>query len=433
MASLEEATVLAAERVESAKAASTSFAGVSASARSARVAALVREAVALLDAASAASGADEHSSVVRGAALCVRGVALDLLPTQSSAAVDALTKAVKLNPSNASAWEALGRANWRRGDLAAAAQALATAASVSGPTQSASLHAARAGVCRAATQSCAPSERAALAEEAVAHAKAGAAAEPASGAAWYALALAHLSSAFSTSSATHDALQPAARAFAVASRCGSEDGNPDFLYNHAVLLKSLHDYAAAVRAFAAAGQLDGSLPWREQVSRVCADVSRIHEAVASKARLKPKRLASAAAAAAAASAAGALPAGWCFSRASCLRDDPNDRVAVCVTLLAAATRPGAVPPVWVAVDAGGEAVAVAMHALSEGALKEGDTPTLLAPRRVRVTLDARSEEGGAGACDFTLLRVDGAAGLLVGGAHPTAHAAPPKLTTRLAA
>lgn len=50
--------------------------------------------------------------------LYLRGKCLDYLPEYSKNAEDCLSKAIKLMPSNAAAWDALGHVYWKKNSLA---------------------------------------------------------------------------------------------------------------------------------------------------------------------------------------------------------------------------------------------------------------------------------------------------------------------------
>jgi tetratricopeptide (TPR) repeat protein len=52
--------------------------------------------------------------------MCIKGILLDVAPEYSREAENALTKAVKLNPSLVEAWNTLGHCYWKKGDLPAA-------------------------------------------------------------------------------------------------------------------------------------------------------------------------------------------------------------------------------------------------------------------------------------------------------------------------
>jgi hypothetical protein len=256
----------------------------------------------------------------------------------------------------------------------------------------------------------------------VAHAKAALALDVGDGASWYNLAMAQLAHAFAAGGGAADALAPVLKAFAQAERCGEGARNPDLHFNRGVSLRYLEDFQGAADSFAAAGRMDDSLPWRQQLSELVEEVSRAHDLVAAHGRQKPKRVAAAAAAA----AATPPPPGMAAATLATLAPGANAGVALSCRLLATASSPGAVPVVHVAVDAAGECFALSLFGLREGALREGVATLLLAPHLAQAQLQAPDDRLLA----FPLLRVHGAAGVLSGGAHPTAHAEPPQLTAR---
>jgi tetratricopeptide (TPR) repeat protein len=326
---------------------------------------------------------------------------------------------VKLNPSLVSAWNALGFVFWRRSQLTHARAAFAAAQSRS-PNAASLRH--LSGVTRGLAQAAgAPAERQALAAESVAHAKAALQCDVADGASWYNLAMAQLAHAFAAGGGAAEALAAVLKAFAQAERCGEAARNPDLHFNRGVTLRYLEELQGAADCFARAGQLDDSLPWRQQLRALLEDAARTHDLVAAQGRQKPKRVAAAAAAAA---AAPPLP-GLAPATLATLAAGANAGAALACRVLATASLRGAVPVVHIAVDAAGECFALSLYGLREGALREGVPIAVLAPRLAHARLAAPDR-----ALAFPLVRVDGAGGVLCGGSHPVAHAEPPRLSAR---
>jgi tetratricopeptide (TPR) repeat protein len=340
------------------------------------------------------------------------------------------------------AWNALGLVFWRRGQLLDARAAFgaanarsANAASLrhlSGVTRALAqgalseshdaAHMARlmllarpSAACKTAT------DRLTLSAESVAHAKAALALALADGSSWYCLAMAHLAHAFVAGGGAAEAMTPVLKAFAQAERCGEAARNPDFHFNRGVALRYLEDFQGAADSFTAAGQLDDTLPWRQQLDSLVDDVSRAHDLVEARGRQKPKRVAAAAAAA----AATAPPVGFTSATLSALVAGTNADKALACRLLATASAQGAVPVVHVAVDAAGDCFALSLFGLREGAAREGVSVVVVAPH-----LSSAQLRAGCRSLGYPLVRVHGAAGLLSGGAHPNAHAELPVLSAR---
>jgi tetratricopeptide (TPR) repeat protein len=185
------------------------------------------------------------------------GRALDVASAYSPAAEEALSRAVRLDPTSAEAWSALGHCAWKKGDLAAAA-AHYGASVKRRPTPEAlrSLsQLARASLARGAPLEVA---RAAHADS-VAHAKAAVELALEDGPSWAVLGLAHLSTANAVSRDEED-YRRAARAFTRAASLEAEGArDPTLHVNRAAALSFLEDYAGALAAYALAGQLDPSL------------------------------------------------------------------------------------------------------------------------------------------------------------------------------
>jgi hypothetical protein len=262
-------------------------------------------------------------------------------------------------------------------------------------------------------------DRLTLSAESVAHAKAALAMALTDGSSWYCLAMAHLAHAFVAGGGAAQAMAPVLKAFAQAERCGEAARNPDFHFNRGVALRYLEDFQGAADSFTAAGQLDDTLPWRQQLDSLLEDVGRVHDMVEARGRQKPKRVAAAAAAA----ASTAPSPGFVSATLSALVVGANADKALACRLLATASAQGAVPVVHVAVDAAGDCFALSLFGLREGAAREGMSVVIVAPHLRTAVLRA-----GERSLAYPLVRVHGAAGLLSGGAHPNAHAEPPTLT-----
>jgi tetratricopeptide (TPR) repeat protein len=261
----------------------------------------------------------------------------------------------------------------------------------------------------------------ALSTESIGHAKSALALDVTDGAAWYNLAMAQLAHAFIAGGGAADALAAVLKAFAQAERCGEAARNPDLHFNRGVTLRYLEDFQGAADSFAAAGRMDEALPWRAQRDSMLEDVTRLHELVASHGRQKQKRIAAAAAAA----AATPPPAGLLPAALSALAAGANPGAALSCRIVATASPPGGVPLVHIAVDASGDCFALSAYGLREGALREGVAVMIIAPHLARPCMQASDR-----ALAFPLVRVEGARGVLCGGAHPLAHAEPPRLSAR---
>jgi hypothetical protein len=264
-------------------------------------------------------------------------------------------------------------------------------------------------------------ERVALSTESIAHAKSALALDVRDGAAWYNMAMAQLAHAFIAGGGAADALTCVLKAFAQAERCGEAARNPDLHFNRGVALRYLEDFQGAAASFAAAGRMDDTLPWRAQLDSMLDDVVRVHDLVATHGRQKQKRVAAAAAAA----AATLPPAGLSPAALSALSVGANPGSALSCRVVATASAPGAVPLVHIAVDAAGDCFALSAYGLREGALREGMAVTVTAPHLARPCLQAPGR-----VLAFPLVRIEGARGVLCNGAHPSAHAEPPRLSAR---
>jgi tetratricopeptide (TPR) repeat protein len=206
---------------------------------------------------AAARALQPSTAAARAETALLLGRALDVEPTYSAAAEEALSRAVRLDPASAEAWSALGHCVWKKGDLAAAA-AHYSASVKRRPTPEALRCLSQ--LSRAALPGGAPLEAARAAHaESVAHAKAALALALDDGPSWMALGLAYLTTANAVSHDEED-YRRAAQAFAKAAGFEVEGARDPALHaSRATALALLEDYEGALAAHALAGQLDPSL------------------------------------------------------------------------------------------------------------------------------------------------------------------------------
>ena len=206
---------------------------------------------------SAARSLAPSSAGARAEVALLLGRALDVAPAYSPAAEEALSRAVRLDPSSAEAWSALGHCAWKKGDLASAA-AHYGASVKKRPTPEALRCLSQ--LARALLPGGAPLEavRAAHAES-IAHAKAALALALDDGPSWAVLGVAHLKTATAVSHEEED-YRRAAQAFARAAGLEAEGArDPTLHLNRAAAQAFLEDYEGALASYALAGQLDHSL------------------------------------------------------------------------------------------------------------------------------------------------------------------------------
>ena len=223
-----------------------------------------------------------------------QGRALDALEAFSPLAEEKLSRAVKLNPNNSAAWDALAHCFWKKRDLAAAKACYEDSLRRS-PRNVVAL--------RALSQLARQTPRAlpSALQESVDRAKAAVAADLADSASWAILGNAHLSHYFAgrrdalelqratSAFARAAALEAAADGSAVApSLLASGSGgaaplcrrNPDLHYNRAQALSYQEDYPQALAAYRLAESIDPCLPCQPAIAALLSSVGRIAAAVA---------------------------------------------------------------------------------------------------------------------------------------------------------
>jgi tetratricopeptide (TPR) repeat protein len=251
----------------------------------------------------------------------LQGRALDAATSEySSAAEDALSRAVRLNPASAEAWAALGHCQWKKNDLASAVESFScslkrrpTALALRSLSQLARLALSSSGA------SAEPADRAAAQLESIERAKAAVALSMTDAASWATLGLAHMFRAMDGTRDTEDlrkakaAFSKAAQVEQAAGAAGSAEGgaagaagaasssagagagaasssaaaassrrNPDLHYNRGVVLSALEEYEEASACFMLAAEIDPSMKEASLVRRAacCAALCPLQQLLA---------------------------------------------------------------------------------------------------------------------------------------------------------
>ena len=258
-------------------------------------AALVARRVSSLVAAAAAC--DASSAEARARSAFVRGRALDAGDAYDPEAEAALSRAVKLAPDDVAAWNALGHAFWKKGDVAGAGDCYEAARARAGDAVSA----------RALSQLARAGPRPAdgAFDRSLALARDALRCDLGDGESWYVLGNAHVARFFSRGAGGRDPrdLRFAAKAYAsaeakyAAAWADPPDvggirgtfGNPDLFFNRGHLRRYVEDYAGACADFSKARDLDGALPAQDALDDTQRWVRRVEDLVRRKGALKPKR------------------------------------------------------------------------------------------------------------------------------------------------
>lgn len=245
------------------------------------------------------------------------GRALDALPAYSPEAEDLLSKAVKLDPTNVDALNALGHCFWKKGDHASAMSCY----------NDSNKRKSTAVALRALSQLVRQASRTpdALADS-VARAKAALALDMKDAASWSVLGAAYLIHYLAGSRDGEDllrarkaydkaaALEGAAAAADVAasSATGSSSDkvpvrDPDLHYNRAVVLGYLEEFAESLASYATASSIDPTLK-NDGLEKTCRFVHRMVDMIGKKGLVKTKRVKELAAAVDGSPAAGSSEA-----------------------------------------------------------------------------------------------------------------------------
>ncbi|GFQ06885.1 tetratricopeptide repeat protein 5 [Phtheirospermum japonicum] len=173
----------------------------------------------------------------------LRGKVLDVLPEYKKEAEDHLSKAVKLNPSLASAWLSLDSENQEK-----------------------------------------------FVDDSIKHAKEAIALDVKDGNSWYNLGNACLTSFFVTGAWDHGKLMQSLKAYQHAEKDERMKSNPDLYYNCAIVNKYLENYERALSGFEAAALRDPGLNAVEEVEKIVRLLEKIESLL--RGQTKFKRLAS---------------------------------------------------------------------------------------------------------------------------------------------
>lgn len=251
---------------------------------------MVRDAVdavaAGVDAIEATAGAAEHSGRLRARLAFLRGRALDALDGYTAAAEEALSRAVKLEPDDVAAWNALAHCFWKKGDLAAARSCYESALSKRKTKETLRQ------LSMVTRQMLTARDREGSVTkviESVGHAKAAVALDLSDAESWYVLGNGYVSLFFRVTRSLAD-LDRATAAYAKAEACDGADANPDLFFNRGNLRRYQERYAEAAADYARAHELDPSLPATENLRDMAHWRARVGELVLRQGRLKPKRL-----------------------------------------------------------------------------------------------------------------------------------------------
>jgi tetratricopeptide (TPR) repeat protein len=331
----------------------------------------VAEVLAALEAAGEGATGKEKAKLAY-----IKGRALDAYSVYSAEAEACLSRAVKLNPGDIEAWNALGHCFWKKKDLAGARNCFLEALTKGSNVKSLRQLSMLLRQLPAANEARATEHL----RESLARAKTAVALCVTDPESWYNLGNAHVAHFFSVTHSMSD-LDKALQAYARAEANGGE-ANPDLYFNRAKVYQYQQDYSAAARCYRAAAELDPQLPAADAARDLERAAVRSAELVARKGQLKPKRLAQhAAQLAASSSSLPRLPAGLEYKPLSELSEGANAGAAL--VLKAIMPGGGNSPPEQVlAIDAAGACIMLSLYQVGRAACEKlgpKDTLVVTAP------------------------------------------------------
>ncbi|XP_065828277.1 tetratricopeptide repeat protein 5-like [Oscarella lobularis] len=216
----------------------------------------------------------------------LRGHSLNVTPSHDPKAEEWLSRAVKLDPTLASAWNSLGECFWKAGNVASARHCF------NGVLSHEKDKVALRNLSMVLRQLSEGEERSKNILLSVERAKEAIALDVTDGMSWYVLGNAYLS-LFFAGGQPDSMLKQCMAAYARAEKDPVVANNADLHFNRAVVLKHEEQYNAAFEGFAKAHSLDPS--WTEPgaaTEKLLSYLKRIDEIMKTKSKLKAKRLAS---------------------------------------------------------------------------------------------------------------------------------------------
>lgn len=195
----------------------------------------------------------------------IEGSVESMTSNDSASAERMLSKALKLDPTNVKAWNALGTVFWKKGDLIQAKRCFESGNTrkqnkVSQREISMLMRDSRMVKSQGkGTSSELAKRRRDNILESIKLAKKAVSLDVKDGRSWYYVGNAYLSQFFDVTKSIED-LERALRAYKASEKCGEGKRNPDLHYNRANVLKFMERYEAAAESYKHASEIDKTLP-----------------------------------------------------------------------------------------------------------------------------------------------------------------------------
>eukprot|EP00741_Cyanophora_paradoxa_P013058 tig00020675_g12611.t1 len=352
---------------------------------------------------------DDASAKDKARYLYLKGKAHEAFETYNKDAEDALSKAVKLDPSLTDAWNCLGHCYMKKKDYVSARNCFQGAmAQVSNKVSLRLLSMLLRTMGRGS-----PEERANV-RESIQKAREAIKLDPGDSLSWQNLGNSHLRNFFVNSHEAEE-LQKALKAYQQAATLPGGAENADLHYNRSQAYRYVENWEAAVASLERAHELDPALGADKEVEAIFDTVTKTAEAVKNRGYLKERKLRTLMDQINKAGP-GTLPGGVSRAHLTELEPGANSGKAVLVKVLACLEGFNGVPLIFVCSDSFESCVAVSVYNVTKEAIKVGDALTISHPY-INLVQFVKHDVPYA----FWRIRVDVADMLLVNGAAIDPH------------
>lgn len=225
--------------------------------------------------------------------LFLRGKCYDYIPEYTKQAEENLSKAIKLMPSKAEAWEALGHVYWKKRDLEQAKKTFEGSLEQDENNKVAmrNLSMVYRMLEKSSTNPTEPidaEEKKANFAKSIELAKAAIKLDMGDSQSWYVLGNAHLTNFFANNESTKE-LEQSLKAYQLAEK-NLKEPNPDLYFNRGTVLEYLERYSESAADFMKAHAIDPNLGAERRADGIIGFVSRAYNAISNKGKIKTNRL-----------------------------------------------------------------------------------------------------------------------------------------------
>lgn len=225
--------------------------------------------------------------------LFLRGKCYDYIPEYTKQAEENLSKAIKLMPGKAEAWEALGHVYWKKRDLEQAKKTFEGSLEQDENNKVAmrNLSMVYRMLEKSSTNPTEPidaEEKKANFAKSIDLAKGAIRLDMGDSQSWYVLGNAHLTNFFANNESTKE-LEQSLKAYQLAEK-NLKEPNPDLFFNRGTVLEYLERYSESAADFMKAHAIDPNLGAERRADGIIGFVSRAYNAISNKGKIKTNRL-----------------------------------------------------------------------------------------------------------------------------------------------